>query len=85
MYKEFTGVNYTNRLITKTRDNTMKITIEIERDEELEKIGKVLKGESITVVKTNRGKEEILENIFKKYNVKLPANYKFDREKIHAR
>ena len=63
----------------------MKITIEIERDEELEKIGKVLKGESITVVKTNRGKEEILENIFKKYNVKLPANYKFDREKIHAR
>ncbi|MDN3512014.1 MAG: hypothetical protein NG784_12035 [Candidatus Jettenia sp.] len=63
----------------------MKVIIEIERDEELEKIGKVLKGENITVVKTKRGREEILENIFKKYNVKLPANYKFDREKIHAR
>lgn len=42
----------------------MKVIIEIERDEELEKIGKVLKGESITVVKTKRGREEILENIF---------------------
>lgn len=63
----------------------MKIIIEIEKDEEFEKIKKALKGESITVVKKQKERKKILESIFKKYRVKLPANYKFNREEIHAR
>lgn len=63
----------------------MKIIIEIEKDEEFEKIKKALKGESITVVKKQKERKKILESIFKKYHVKLPANYKFNREEIHAR
>lgn len=63
----------------------MRVIIEIEKDEELEKIKKTLKGEKFTVVKTRKDREKILEGIFKKYNVKLPADYKFNREGIHAR
>jgi hypothetical protein len=62
----------------------MRITIEIEKDEEIEKI-KIFKGESITVVKSQRERNKILESIFRKYNVKLPKDYSFDREAIHAR
>ncbi|MBI5213503.1 MAG: hypothetical protein HY957_09080 [Nitrospirae bacterium] len=63
----------------------MKVIIEIEKDEELEKIKKTFKGEKITVVRAQKERKKILERIFKGYNVKLPANYKFDREEIHAR
>jgi hypothetical protein len=63
----------------------MKVIIEIEKDEEFEKIKKALKGETITIVKSKREREKILEAIFKKYNVGLPKNYKFNREEIHAR
>ncbi|CAG1021966.1 hypothetical protein DOJK_01359 [Patescibacteria group bacterium] len=63
----------------------MKIIIEIEKDEEFEKIKKALKGEHITVVKKQKERKKVLESIFKKYHVKLPANYKFNREEIHAR
>lgn len=63
----------------------MKIVIEIERDEELSKIKKMLKGETISVIRARRDKNKILEAIFRKYNVKLPKGYVFDREAIHAR
>ncbi|MBA4349339.1 MAG: hypothetical protein C0415_05050 [Thermodesulfovibrio sp.] len=63
----------------------MKVIIEIEKDEELEKIKKTFKGEKITVVRTQKERKKILESIFKRYNVKLPADYKFNREEIHAR
>ncbi|MFZ3064721.1 MAG: hypothetical protein WA277_05500 [Nitrospirota bacterium] len=63
----------------------MKVIIEIEKDEDLDRIKKALKGASITIVKTQQKKRKILDEIFRKYNVKLPANYKFNREEIHAR
>ncbi len=63
----------------------MKVIIEIERDEEIEKLKKAFKGETITVVRAGKDKNRILEAIYKKYNVKLPRNYTFDREAIHAR
>jgi hypothetical protein len=63
----------------------MRITIEIEKDEEIEKIRKAFKGEIVTVVKTRRERNKILESIYKKYNVKLPKDYSFDREAIPAR
>lgn len=63
----------------------MRITIEIEKDEEIEKIRKAFKGEIIRVIKKHRERNKILESIFKKCNVKLPKNYSFDRKTIHAR
>lgn len=63
----------------------MKVIIEIEKDEEIEKIKKAFSGESITLIKTRKDKKRILEKVFRKYNVKLPENYSFDREAIHAR
>ena len=63
----------------------MRVIIEVEKDEELAKIKKTLKGEKFTVVKTQKERKKMLESIFKRYNVKLPADYKFSREEIHAR
>ena len=63
----------------------MKVIIEIEEDEELEKVRKAFKGQTVTVVRARKDKNKILDSIFKKYNVKLPKNYTFDREAIHAR
>lgn len=63
----------------------MKVIIEIENDKEIEKIKRAFKGEAITVVKAHKKKNKILEAIYKKYNVKLPKNYTFDREAIHVR
>ena len=63
----------------------MKVIIEIEKDEEIERLKKLFKGETITVVRAKKDKSRILEAIFKKYNLKLPKNYTFDRETIHAR
>jgi len=63
----------------------MRIIIEIEKDEDIEKMRKAFKGEMIRVIKNRRERNKILESIFKKYNVKLPKNCPFDRKAIHAR
>lgn len=63
----------------------MKVIIEIEKEEDLEKIKKAFTGEIITIVKTQKERRNILESIFKKYNIKLPENFKINREEIHAR
>jgi hypothetical protein len=63
----------------------MRIIIEIEKDEDIEKMKKAFKGEMIRVIKTRRERNRILESIFKKYNVKLSKNCPFDRKAIHAR
>ncbi len=63
----------------------MKVIIEIEKDEEIEKLKNAFRGENITVIRTRKNKNRILDTIFRKYNVKLTRNYTFDREAIHAR
>lgn len=63
----------------------MKVIIEIEKDEELEIVKKTFKGKSITIVRTQKERRKLLDAIFNKYKVKLPKNYKFNREEIHAR
>ncbi len=62
----------------------MRIIIEIEKDEDIEKMRKAFKGEMIRVIKNRRERNKILESIFKKYNVKLPKSYSFDREALHG-
>jgi hypothetical protein len=62
----------------------MRIIIEIEKDEDIEKLKKAFKGETITVVRPRRERNKILESIFKRYNVKLPKNYSFDREALYG-
>jgi len=51
----------------------------------LKKIGKILKGRHITLLKSAKDRKKILEDIFTRYNVSLPKGYKFNREDIHAR
>ena len=62
----------------------MRIIIEIEKDKDIEKLKRALKGETITVIRTRKERNNILESIFNKYNVKLPQNYSFDREAVHT-
>lgn len=62
----------------------MRIIIEIEKDEDIEKLKRALKGEPITVIRTRKERNIILESIFNKYNVKLPQSYSFDREAVHT-
>jgi ATP-dependent Lon protease len=55
----------------------VKIIVEVKNEEDVKKIKKLLGKEHVTVVKSP--KERILENLFSKFRVKLPARYKFDR------
>jgi hypothetical protein len=63
----------------------MKVLIEVSNDDELKKVAKILKGQHITILKSVKDRKKILEDIFNRYNVTLPKDYKFDREEIHAR
>lgn len=61
----------------------MKVIIEIKDKEEMNKIYKMFGKDHVSVVTSQ--KEQILDSIFNKFSVKLPARYKFDREGAHAR
>lgn len=63
----------------------MKVVIEVEDEKEIKKFRDILKAEHITVVKTRKQREIILEEIFNKFNIRLPKNFKIDREELHAR
>jgi hypothetical protein len=61
----------------------VKVIVEVKNEQDIKKIKKLIGKEHVAVVKSS--KERILENLFSKFRVKLPARYKFDREEIHAR
>ncbi len=61
----------------------MKVIVEVKGKEEVNKIRKMFGKEHVAILTSQ--KESILDSIFNKFNVKLPARYKFDREEIHAR
>jgi hypothetical protein len=61
----------------------MKVIVEVRGKEEVNKIRKMFDKEHVSIVTSQ--KELILDSIFNKFKVKLPARYKFDREEIHAR
>ena len=61
----------------------MKVIVEVKGKEEVNKIRKMFGKERVAIVTSQ--KESILDSIFNKFKVKLPARYKFDREEIHAR
>ncbi len=61
----------------------MKVIVEVKNEQDIKKIQKLIGKVHVTVVKSP--KDRILENLFNKFQVKLPARYKFDREEIHAR
>ncbi len=41
----------------------MKVIIEIEKDEDLEKVKKAFQGENITIVKTQKEKKKLLDPV----------------------
>ncbi len=51
----------------------------------MKKIAKILRGRHITILKSDKDRKKILEDIYSRYNVALPKNYKFNREEIHSR
>lgn len=61
----------------------LKVIVEVKNEEDVKKIKKLLGKERVAVVKSP--KERILESLFSKFKIKLPARYKFDREEVHAR
>ena len=63
----------------------MKLVIEVENEKEIKRIRGFLKGEHITVVKARKERDMILEDIFNKFNIRLPKDFKLDREELHAR
>ena len=63
----------------------MKVVIEVEDEKEMERLRDILKAEHITVVKAQKEREIILKDIFNKFKVKLPKNFKLNRQELHAR
>jgi hypothetical protein len=61
----------------------MKVIVEVRNEQDVKKIKQLIGKERVAVIKSP--KDRILENLFSKFRVKLPARYKFDREEIHAR
>jgi len=61
----------------------MKVIVEVKDKEEMKKIQKMFGKDHVAVVTSQ--KERILDSLFNKFNVKLPARYIFDREEAHAR
>jgi hypothetical protein len=64
----------------------MKITIEIENEDELKKLKKILKDQNITVIENFTTKNNnVIEEIMNRFNVSLPADYYFSRAELHER
>ena len=63
----------------------MKVVIEVEDEKEIKRLRDILKAEHITVVKAQKEREIILKDIFNKFKVKLPKNFKLNRQELHAR
>lgn len=61
----------------------MKVIVEVKNEQDVNKIRKLLGKEHVAILKSP--KERILQNLFSKFRVKLPARYKLDREELHAR
>jgi len=62
---------------------SMKVIVEIKSKEDMKKMQKMFGKEHVAVIITQ--KERILDSLFNKFSVKLPARYKFDRDEAHAR
>ncbi len=60
----------------------MKVTIEIENDDELDKLSQLIQGKQITVLKAEHIQHNGIREVFNKYNIKLPDNYIFNRERL---
>lgn len=66
----------------------MVLTIKVKNNEELKKLDKFLKDNSIEVIEDSQPEEKKakeLSKIFSKYILRLPKGYKFNREEANAR
>lgn len=66
----------------------MVLTIKIKNSEEFKKLDKFLKDNSIEVIEDDQPTEKRakeLSGIFSKYKLKLPKDFKFNREEANAR
>lgn len=63
----------------------MKVVIEVEDEKEMKRLKNILKAEHVKVVKTRKERESILQDIFNKFKVRLPKNFKLNKQELHAR
>jgi hypothetical protein len=63
----------------------MKLIIEIENLEELEKIKEILGSKYFDKVQIKNKSKSTLQEIFNNYNIELPKNYKFIRDEANER
>ena len=68
----------------------MRLIIEVDNDQELERALDILKAKAFTdkvihIVKTHPDRQAILQHIYDRYQITLPKNWKFDREAAHER
>lgn len=66
----------------------MVLIIKVKNNEELKKLDKFLKENSIEVIEEKHSiaeKSKELRSMFSKYNLKLPKDFKFSREEANAR
>lgn len=63
----------------------MKVVIEVEDEKEMKKLRSIFRAEHIKVVKSREERESMLEDIFNKFKIRLPKNFKLNRQELHAR
>ncbi len=63
----------------------MKVIIEVDNLDELDKIKKFLKQENIEDFQIKTNQKLSLFDIFNNYNIELPKDFKFSREEANER
>jgi hypothetical protein len=63
----------------------MKVVLEIENDQELDKIMRVLRDNQFQVKTTSELRLQRLNSLFSKCEICLPQGFKFKREEIYDR
>lgn len=68
----------------------MRVIIEVDNDHELERAldilkAKAFKDKDIHIVKARPDRQAILQQIYDRYQITLPKDWKFDREATHER
>ena len=73
----------------------MRLIIEVDNGEELERALKILQGDTFKnqpiqvmtphPIPSRRQRQTILQQIYERYQIKLPEDWRFDRDEAHER
>ncbi len=63
----------------------MKVIIEIEKPEDLEHLKSILGVNAVSLVDHSGDRRNALDALSRKYNITIPADYRFNRNEAHER